>query len=711
MMKKTVALLTLIVGMTFIGYGYLWNQDRIPYSPYSDVVTAHLGNKAVLYHSLQAGKGIPLWRPDQFAGYPALTNPQALYTYPLNFLFYFLPPERAVGGTMWIHFLLAGLGFYFLGAVLDVRFGARLFMAVAGLFSFKLIIAAYAGWLAVIPSIMLLPWLFGAVFYFFKRPSWNRGLLLGLVGGLCLHTGMIQLIYYAACFLGIFAIVQFVRSTSRVKQIVWFMLGSVLSLGLSAYLCIPLLAESPLISRKQASFEFFLAGHALKVSHLLTLFYPEILGTPVNGTYSGSELWEDVAYFGWIPLLLSVAGTVWGSRRFAVRFLTISFFVSLLLSMHTPILKVLFTFWPGFSLFRCPARFTFLSVFFGLALAGIGLDEILKRVAQWRPSRVFPGLITALLVLLVTAEGIYYARRYLTMAPISQVVPETDVQRFLAKDRTLFRVAPFYRSFNCGWAGPMNMQMVTGYDSYNMMPYQTYFDLLQGRNVDETQARVWTDLAEVKRRDMLNALNVKYLISPTPLDLPEMIFEKAGVFYDQPTFVFYKGFKPSTLYVYRNRHALDRVFLISSVQPAENERQMLEQIQAADLNSTAIVETHQKVPSMGGLSFDDEAKVTKYGNGRLEVQTRSKHNRLAVISEVWHPGWRARLDGVDVPILRTNYTMMGVWVGPGEHKLILDFKPMYWTPAIMISIITGAIFLLSAARKLVFRSKHVSSNP
>jgi len=708
-------MVVLIAVLAVAGYGHLCTPGQMPYSPYSDVMTAHLTNKTVLYDSWHSGHGIPFWRTDQFSGYPALTDPQCLYTYPLNFLFYVLSPAAAVGGTLWLHFLAAGLGFYILGSVLELKVAARLFMAVAGLFNFKLIMAAYAGWLAVIPSIVLLPWLFAVVLYFFQRPSLGRGLLVGLVGGLCLHTGMVQLIYYSAWFLIAYAVMQFVTAQKaknwvQVRRMgLWLMCGVILAVGMSAYLWIPLLAESRFLSRSEASYNFFLGNHSLKIQHLFTVLYPELLGTPINKTYPGSELWEDVAYFGLLPLTLAIAGITLAWNRRITKYFVVSSAVCIFLSFNTPVLRVLYEILPGFSLFRNPGRFTFLFTFFGITLAGIGLDSLLPLAAKWRPSPTGPRVAVVVLIALVTAEGIHYSRRYLTMTPISQVLPETDYQRLLSKDRSLFRVAPAFRSVNYGWSGPMKLQFVTGYDSYNLKPYQDLFDLLLEETRQAEQSRVWTDFAELKRLDVLNVLNTKYIISAVPLEIPDSIFEKTARFKDQPAFRFYQGMTTTDIYIYRNRHVLPRAFLVPRLTRAATREQAADQVRDSDLNTTAVVESQDKLVREGSLSVEGDVDIKAFRGGHLELATRTKGDRFVVISEVWHPGWQARLDGKTIPVYRTDLAIMGVWIPGGEHRLVMEFRPVFWKSALGVSVATGIAFVILAGVWLVFRRKKDAS--
>src|SRR6185436_8549165 len=129
----------ILVALTAIGFGFLLQSGRLPYSPFSDVIAQGLATKTILYESLHSGHGIPFWRDDQLSGSAGLINPQSLYTYPLHALFYFARPEAVIGITFWLHFLAAGVVLYIVGGSLGLRWPARLLMAVTAAFSFKLI--------------------------------------------------------------------------------------------------------------------------------------------------------------------------------------------------------------------------------------------------------------------------------------------------------------------------------------------------------------------------------------------------------------------------------------------------------------------------------------------------------------------------------------------------------------------------------------------
>lgn len=706
---KSIAIILLL---TLVGYGFLWKPGNTLYSQYSDFIAEHVSTKQVLYDSIHQGWGIPFWRNDQFSGYAGLINPIAQYTYPLHFLFYLLPPLAAVGGTFFLHFLVSALAYYAVGASLGLGFWPRLMMAAAGLFSFKLIVAAYAGWIPNIPVVVCLPLLFAALFYLVKRPSLASSLILAAAGGLCLHSGHMQLLYYAFWFLLAWILIHAARqvrakNTRALGPLVLFLaISAILAAGISAYLLWPLAAEATLISRSETNYAFFLGGHALEPRQLLTFLFPEALGTPLDGSYQRRELWEDAAYFGLLPLLLAGAGTVLGWRRTYTKYLAVSFAATVFLSMDSPVIHFIYDYLPGFRLFRIPGRFLFLSTFFGIALAGIGLDTLMERMK--RKTRGFnPATILAVIIIaLISAEGISYAWRYLTMVPYEKAVPHTAYQKFLSDDRSPFRVAPVFRpTVLYGWAAPMGLQLVTGYDSFNYQHYNAYFDLLRWGRIERTAARVWNDLIPAPgpslprltaRTDMLDTLNVKYLISPVPLDIPNNRYELAEVFPNQPAFVFYQGERRTDIYLYRNRHFLPRAFWTERVIQADDEEAAIRLIQQHNLSSSAVVEGGIKDIAYPGPQGGDGVEITETRNGHLNIGLNRPTGGYLVISEVWHPGWRASLDGQEVHLYRTNLALLGLPVPPGQHQLMLEFRPLRWIEGLTASIVSGALFVILA---------------
>jgi uncharacterized membrane protein YfhO len=49
---------------------------------------------------------------------------------------------------------------------------------------------------------------------------------------------------------------------------------------------------------------------------------------------------------------------------------------------------------------------------------------------------------------------------------------------------------------------------------------------------------------------------------------------------------------------------------------------------------------------------------------------------MLVLSESWYPGWVARVDGTERPVLETFGALRGVVVDGGEHSIDLVYRPV-----------------------------------
>ncbi len=402
---------------------------------------------------------------------------------------------------------------------------------------------------------------------------------------------------------------------------------------------IPLVREAALVTRGAADYDFFLGNQRLFPASLLTIFNPELFGTPLDGRFV--EAWEHVVYFGGVTSLLALAGALRGRNRPFVGILLAGLVLSLALAVCAPLVRIAYAVVPGYYLFRLPARVTFLSAFFAFCLAGVGLDEVLSGARTERSRR----MAAAMLIGLVALEGTFWARRYLRASDPIPFAPTAEYTRVLADADQPARIAPLARSIpSYGSAAALGLQLVTGYDSFNLRYYQTYMDILQDDRTPGNRAAVWTDLSHITRFDMLAALNVLYLVAPERIDVPADEYALVASFDHQAQFRFYEGLASGPVQVYRNQRPLGRAFFVSRVVSAADERAAVADVLTTDLRETAVVPT----PTNEGQSVrtaTDRVDVREAAAGRLDLSVRNTLPRFLVISEVWNPGWRARVDG------------------------------------------------------------------
>ncbi len=698
--------LLIVLALAVAGYSHLLGSGGILYSAHSDVVTQHYASLV----KLGAG-GLPFWRSDQFSGNPYYSNPQSFATNPLYAIYYFISPSHGLNFIVWLHLLAAGVAFYFAGVLLGLSRSACLFMAVAGLFNFKLIIMIYAGLLPVLPSVVLLPLFVALAVVLLRSATIEASVAFGVCAAVCLLAGSFQLLFYATTILFALVLWEVGRSARggdfrlAASQLKCFALSVVICLGLVSFKYLPFFLETGLLSRIDMSYEAFLFRDAPRARHLLTLLQPEILGTPLDHTYPLNELWEDVLYFGIVPLVLALAGLVMPSRAPSAGglrgFALFGLIASLLLAFNTPFQEIMFEYFPGFRLLRSPVRYFHLTALFGILLAGVGVDRLkamLERsgLVNGRLMTVFYGILVAIMAI----EGGYFGKRYLTAVPLDEAFPKTAYGEFFEDNDTGYRIAPIIRAtLNYGWAAQMNLQLIAGYEPYNLAHYQKYMDILRYGKTTDDRSRVWCDITTLSRLDLLDALSVKYLIAPFAIDLPGDRIKLVATLPRQPAFMFYRGMHQADLYVYENLAALPRAYLANRIVVAGNEQEMIDELLAGELGKAAVVMgADHSLPVAAGQT--GSVRVLGQRDGYLELEVDTDDGGLLVLSEVWHPGWRAAIAerGVELPVYRTNLSLMSIEVPAGTSRIKLDFRPLAWLAGIVISIATLVLTLLLVAR-------------
>jgi uncharacterized membrane protein YfhO len=71
-----------------------------------------------------------------------------------------------------------------------------------------------------------------------------------------------------------------------------------------------------------------------------------------------------------------------------------------------------------------------------------------------------------------------------------------------------------------------------------------------------------------------------------------------------------------------------------------------------------------------------------------------------VLSEIYYPGWRVLVDGVEAPILQTNYALNGVVLKPGTRSVQFVYRPKSLTIGATISVLSLLVMaaILAGAR-------------
>jgi hypothetical protein len=411
--------------------------------------------------------------------------------------------------------------------------------------------------------------------------------------------------------------------------------------------------------------------------------------------------------------------------RFPFGFFALLLPVAFLAAMgkHTPVHYVLYRVVPTFDQIRAPARMIVLGDLALAALAAYALDQLVsnrqppRRFQAWvglgavvggvvlavaglPAARVMPPpnavsratRSVAIAVALLAVSGVLIAvPRRLTgrvawLFPILLAVDliglgstveielndptlgfkHTEIVDFLRQDPSLFRVDDNASAWQPDAALMHGLYDIGGlYNPLGLAPYQAYRWAVGERGAT-----------------LYNLLGVKYVLA-----------DKGRPPGDERLVPVY-GAAPE-IDVYLNTAALPRALFVTCPQVTTDHEAAWQAIHSAGFEPTqrVVLEEEQLQDAVAPAdcpSADPDTHISfvTYDTNRIELHVKTQVEGWLVLSEVYYPGWTARVDRAQVQLLRANYTFRAVKVPSGEHTVEMRFAPRTWRAGLVLSICT-----------------------
>jgi uncharacterized membrane protein YfhO len=70
---------------------------------------------------------------------------------------------------------------------------------------------------------------------------------------------------------------------------------------------------------------------------------------------------------------------------------------------------------------------------------------------------------------------------------------------------------------------------------------------------------------------------------------------------------------------------------------------------------------------------EGEVRWTERSLNRYALEVESDSDALLVLADNWYPAWKARVDGVETPVLRANHSLRAVPLQAGSHEVELFY--------------------------------------
>ena len=162
-----------------------------------------------------------------------------------------------------------------------------------------------------------------------------------------------------------------------------------------------------------------------------------------------------------------------------------------------------------------------------------------------------------------------------------------------------------------------------------------------------------------------------------------------------------------------NQDALGNVWFVKGIQVEKGPAEVMKSLDNFNPKDTAIIEQKDKIESLNNLEFDENASIALVNNKNDEINytSSSTKKQLAVFSEIYYNlGWKAYIDNVEAPIVKTNYVLRALVVPAGNHSIRFEFKPITIKNAIVASTFASILLWLSIAAIILiaFRNKQKS---
>lgn len=670
---------------------------------------------------------LPGWNPHLSLGAPTIGNPQALLSYPPNWLCWWFGAVPTASWLLVAHHWWAGLGCYLLAERLGVRRASAILAGVIGVATPYAIAHTAEGHYAQTCMMSWLPWTLWA-FERFLSTRGDRWLTVSVCLAMSFFGGHVQETYYLALLMsGVVVLTTAGALVSRSRTLNtdtpssvgltinplqplfrWFQVG-VATIGLVAIDLIPTFINSRLTIRA-GGLPLSTSGDGLKLWHFSQLWKGGFFNTEAANLTNG--FWETLLYFGLVPTILSVIAVLRGGDCRGTWRLTLLMIVTVLFAFGSlsPFFRVCHAWLPGIASFRSPARILYVSSILVAALAAIGWDSLWPKAWDAINSRHLLRLIaTALILGLICWELGSYSTRVLATITTSKR-QDSAVSQFLREHTGRERVIAQIGVYSDNEAISDDLQKLQGYEPFPMSRYALTMTALMPPGSKPDLAGFQSSRLQDLHKPIVDLLGIRYAVSHTQqAELAGWKRVATGKISSEVNAG--SDTSPQLAFaIFENQTALPRAFVIGNV-TASGEVQTKEVVALLrELNPRHSVLLSRDVWGNVPRAAFVSATIERHSPNEVVVRATADGHGYLVLTDLFHPGWSATVDDQVANVLLANLSLRAVPLKPGEHRVIFRYSPPGWRLGAILSVVSwlGAISLTLLHRRGVTRHSLLS---
>ena len=231
-----------------------------------------------------------------------------------------------------------------------------------------------------------------------------------------------------------------------------------------------------------------------------------------------------------------------------------------------------------------------------------------------------------------------------------------------------------------------NLSLAQGFDhvfGHNPLRLRWFKDATHvGDTVAIPSQRMFSPLYPSYHSAFADLLGVRFVATGVPVEQIDSSLEPGDLRFIART---------KDAYVYENPRALPRVMLLTDWRLADFEELALDGWPGVDPRQIVLL---KKAPigfsRSAAVGVGGSARLLRYGNTEVVVEVAAPAGGILLLNDVWHPWWRASVDGADAEILKANVIFRAVVCPRGQHVVGFTFHPFAGAFAELVGKVTHA---------------------
>jgi uncharacterized membrane protein YfhO len=157
--------------------------------------------------------------------------------------------------------------------------------------------------------------------------------------------------------------------------------------------------------------------------------------------------------------------------------------------------------------------------------------------------------------------------------------------------------------------------------------------------------------------------------------------------------------------ILKNNQSIPFVHPVSSTIYSQSQSETEKLLANLNIKSTAIIND----PTQAYRQLNNNIKIDNLNitSQKITFETNnnsSLENSFLVISQNFDSGWKLKVDNQFQDITKTNHTFIGIFLTPGNHQIILEYRPNTFFFCLKLAIISAITSFLVILIK-IFRTK------